>query len=116
MKKKYVGELKWLEEDEMLDVTAVIFDVVINLAGNVVKTGRAVQCGRRICGDSADSGPDCPHPQTDDNGGVFGSGHCGGDDAGALVILRKYKVSAIAIIFGSGVAGTLAYGLMGAIM
>ena len=92
MKKKYVEELKWLGEDEMLDVTAitqsapgpltailgtilppmviisvislfyeqfrtnpyiatalqvmragvaaVIFDVVINLAGNVVKTGR----------------------------------------------------------------------------
>ena len=35
--------------------------------------------------------------------------------AGALVILRKYKVSAIAIIFGSGIVGTLAYGLLGAI-
>lgn len=34
---------------------------------------------------------------------------------GALVILRKYKTSAVAIIFGSGVVGTLAYGLMGAI-
>ncbi|MDE6918190.1 MAG: chromate transporter [Lachnospiraceae bacterium] len=33
----------------------------------------------------------------------------------SLVILRKYKVSAIAIIFGSGVAGTLAYALMGAV-
>lgn len=35
--------------------------------------------------------------------------------ARALVILRKYKVSAIAVIFGSGVVGTLAYGLLGAI-
>lgn len=34
---------------------------------------------------------------------------------GALVILRKYKTSAVAIIFGSGVVGTLAYGLIGAI-
>ncbi len=85
MKKKYVEELAWLEEDEMLDVTAitqsapgplpvnasviislfydqfrtnpyiavalqvmragvaaVIFDVVINLATNVVKTRRAL--------------------------------------------------------------------------
>lgn len=33
----------------------------------------------------------------------------------ALIILRKYKVSAIAIIFGSGIVGTLMYGLMGAI-
>ena len=33
----------------------------------------------------------------------------------ALVILRKYKVSAIAIILGSGVAGTVVYALMGAI-
>lgn len=33
----------------------------------------------------------------------------------ALVILRKYKASAITIIFGSGVVGTLVYGLMGAI-
>lgn len=35
--------------------------------------------------------------------------------AGALAILRKYKVSAITIILGSGVVGTLAYGLLGAI-
>ena len=33
----------------------------------------------------------------------------------ALVILRKYKVSAVAIILGSGVAGTVVYALMGAI-
>lgn len=33
----------------------------------------------------------------------------------ALVILRKFKVSAISIILGSGVVGTLIYGLMGAI-
>lgn len=33
--------------------------------------------------------------------------------AGALFILRKYKSSAIAIIFGSGVIGTAAYVLMG---
>lgn len=32
----------------------------------------------------------------------------------ALVILRKYKVSAIAIILGSGVVGTLIYTLLGA--
>jgi Chromate transport protein ChrA len=31
----------------------------------------------------------------------------------ALVILRKYKVSAIAIILGSGVVGTLVYTLLG---
>ena len=35
--------------------------------------------------------------------------------AGALVILRKFKVSAIAIIFGSGVVGTVVYTLMGAV-
>lgn len=35
--------------------------------------------------------------------------------AAALLILRKYKVSAIMVILGSGVVGTLAYGLMGAI-
>ena len=34
--------------------------------------------------------------------------------AGALFILRKYKVSAIAIILGSGVVGTLVYTLLGA--
>ena len=33
----------------------------------------------------------------------------------ALFILRKFKVSAIAIILGSGVAGTIVYALMGAI-
>jgi len=33
----------------------------------------------------------------------------------ALLILRKYKVSAIMIILGSGVVGTLVYGLMGMI-
>ncbi|MDE7206927.1 MAG: chromate transporter [Lachnospiraceae bacterium] len=33
----------------------------------------------------------------------------------ALVILRKYKVSAIAIILGSGVVGTLVYTLLGAL-
>lgn len=33
----------------------------------------------------------------------------------ALVILRKYKVSAIAIILGSGVVGTLVYTLLGAV-
>lgn len=33
----------------------------------------------------------------------------------ALYILRKYKASAIAIILGSGVAGTIVYALMGAI-
>lgn len=33
----------------------------------------------------------------------------------ALFILRKYKVSAVAIILGSGVAGTLLYCLMGAV-
>lgn len=33
----------------------------------------------------------------------------------ALVILRKYKVSAIAIILGSGVVGTLVYVLLGAV-
>lgn len=33
----------------------------------------------------------------------------------ALLILRKYKVSAVMIIFGSGVVGTLVYGLMGMI-
>ncbi len=32
--------------------------------------------------------------------------------AGGLFILRKYKVNAIAIIFGTGVVGTLAYSLM----
>ncbi len=31
----------------------------------------------------------------------------------ALLILRKYKVSAIAIILGSGVVGTLVYTLLG---
>lgn len=34
---------------------------------------------------------------------------------GALVLLRKYKLSAITIILGSGVVGTAAYALMGAI-
>ncbi|MDE5823628.1 MAG: chromate transporter [Lachnospiraceae bacterium] len=34
---------------------------------------------------------------------------------GALVILRKYKVNAITIILGSGIVGTLVYGLTGAI-
>lgn len=33
----------------------------------------------------------------------------------ALVILRKYKVSAIAVILGSGIAGTAVYALMGKI-
>jgi chromate transporter len=33
----------------------------------------------------------------------------------ALVILRKYKVSAIAIILGSGVVGTVVYTLLGAL-
>lgn len=33
----------------------------------------------------------------------------------ALFVIRKYKVSAIAIILGSGVVGTLIYALMGAI-
>ena len=33
----------------------------------------------------------------------------------ALLILRKYKVSAIAIILGSGVVGTLVYTLLGAL-
>ncbi|MGN0400947.1 MAG: chromate transporter [Acetatifactor sp.] len=33
----------------------------------------------------------------------------------ALFILRKYKASAISIILGSGVAGTLIYALMGAV-
>ena len=33
----------------------------------------------------------------------------------SLVILRRFKVSAIAIILGSGVVGTLAYTLMGAV-
>ncbi|MBO5487926.1 MAG: chromate transporter, partial [Eubacterium sp.] len=35
--------------------------------------------------------------------------------AAALFILRKFKVSAIAIILGSGVTGTVIYALMGAI-
>lgn len=35
--------------------------------------------------------------------------------AAALVILRKFKVNAITIIFGSGVVGTAAYWLMGGI-
>ncbi|MGN1085333.1 MAG: chromate transporter [Lachnospiraceae bacterium] len=35
--------------------------------------------------------------------------------AAALVILRKFKVSAVMVILGSGVAGTLIYALMGAI-
>ena len=34
---------------------------------------------------------------------------------GALFILRKYKTSAVAIILGSGIVGTLIYTLMGAI-
>ena len=34
----------------------------------------------------------------------------------ALIILRKFKVSAISIILGSGVAGTLIYVLMGAVI
>ena len=33
----------------------------------------------------------------------------------ALFILRKFKASAISIILGSGVVGTLIYALMGAI-
>ncbi|MGN0347911.1 MAG: chromate transporter [Roseburia sp.] len=33
----------------------------------------------------------------------------------ALFILRKFKISAVSIILGSGVAGTLIYALMGAI-
>ena len=33
----------------------------------------------------------------------------------SLYILRKYKASAIAIILGSGVVGTVIYALMGAI-
>lgn len=33
----------------------------------------------------------------------------------ALFILRKFKVSAITIILGSGVVGTVIYALMGAI-
>ena len=97
MKKKYVEELKWLDEDEMLDVTAitqsspgplpvtilppmviisvislfyeqfrtnpyiavalqvmragvaaVIFDVVLNLAGNVMKTKRILYIGMMV--------------------------------------------------------------------
>lgn len=62
MKKRYVEELKWLEEDEMLDVTAitqsspgplpvnasVIFDVVLNLAGNVLKTKRTMYIAMMI--------------------------------------------------------------------
>lgn len=35
--------------------------------------------------------------------------------AAALFLLRKFKVSAIAVILGSGVIGTLIYALMGAI-
>lgn len=35
--------------------------------------------------------------------------------AGALYLLRKHKVNAIAIILGSGVAGTAVYALMGVI-
>ena len=35
--------------------------------------------------------------------------------AAALWILRKFKTNAITIIFGSGVVGTAAYFLMGAI-
>ena len=34
----------------------------------------------------------------------------------ALFILRKFKVSAISIILGSGVVGTLIYVLMGAVV
>ena len=33
----------------------------------------------------------------------------------ALVILRKFKVSAVAVILGSGVVGTVIYALLGAI-
>ena len=33
----------------------------------------------------------------------------------SLVILRKFKVSAITIILGSGVVGTAVYTLMGAV-
>ena len=33
----------------------------------------------------------------------------------ALFLLRKYKVSAIAIILGSGIVGTVIYALLGAI-
>ena len=36
--------------------------------------------------------------------------------AGCLFLLRKYKLSAIAIIFGSGVVGTAAYFAMNALM
>ena len=32
---------------------------------------------------------------------------------GGLFLLRKYRVNAIAIIFGTGVVGTLAYSLLG---
>lgn len=35
--------------------------------------------------------------------------------AAALLILRKFKISAIMIILGSGVAGTIIYALMGAV-
>ena len=34
---------------------------------------------------------------------------------GGLFLLRKYRFNAIAIIFGTGVVGTIAYSLMGAI-
>lgn len=33
----------------------------------------------------------------------------------ALLLLRKFKLSAITIILGSGVVGTIAYALMGAV-
>ena len=44
-------------------------------------------------------------------------GPCGraGDFVLSLVILRKFKVSAITIILGSGVVGTAVYTLMGAV-
>lgn len=45
MKKKYVEELKWLEEDEMLDVTAITQSVPGPLPVNA-----SVIIGYRICG------------------------------------------------------------------
>lgn len=157
MKKKFVEELKWLEEDEMLDITAITQSspgpISIN-ASTFVGTRLAGPFGAVICtlGCIIPSFVICLtlahfYYKYRSFGGVqtvlsslrpavvalIGSagasilmlGLFQSDIfsfaiadfrwiefilfGGCLYILRKYKASAIAIIFGSGIVGTVLY-------
>ena len=114
MKKKFVEELKWLEEDEMLDITAIT-----QSSPGPLPVNASVIIGYRMQGIpgslAAVLGTILPPMFVISLAALrpielilF---------AGSLFLLRRFrgKVGAVSIILGSGAVGTLAYVLCGAL-